>query len=199
MLNVFFDADDWLGAEAKVEGRSACGRPDSTDWEADFQGELLDVDLARLVGRRFPRHRLTGRARVAIEQAAMGPAADGQGPGWVEVKGELSAGQGSIGVDLLEALAREMKFRPLAATGACSTPASPTSTSAPLGLVVRDAARTARSRSPGRWVPSSPPTPCSPARRAPLLSAPAGHRQRARPDQDALPRLGQTTRASWSR
>ena len=35
----------------------------------------------------------------------------GQGVGWREAKGELIASQGSIGVDLLQALAREMKFR----------------------------------------------------------------------------------------
>ena len=80
------------------------------DWDALFQGELIDVDLARLVGRRFPRHRLTGRARVAIKQARWGQRPT-QGYGWLDVKGELSAGQGSIGVDLIEALAREMKFR----------------------------------------------------------------------------------------
>jgi hypothetical protein len=110
MLNMFFDADDWLGTDAKVEGSLELRQRGTRDWEAVFQGELLDVDLARLVGRRFPRHRLTGRARLAIHQArwAQRPT---QGPGWVEVKGELSAGQGSIGIDLIEALTREMRFR----------------------------------------------------------------------------------------
>jgi hypothetical protein len=110
VLNVFFDADDWLGSQAKVEGTIGLRQAISRDWEIDFQGELLDVDLAKLVGRRFPRHRLTGRARVAIQQARWGrqPA---EGTGWVDVKGELSASHGSIGADLIEALAREMKFR----------------------------------------------------------------------------------------
>jgi hypothetical protein len=110
VLNVFFDADDWLGTEAKVEGSVSLRQVGSRDWEALFQGELLDVDLARLVGRRFPRHRLTGRARVAIKRAQWGQRPT-QGPGWVDVQGGLSAGQGSIGVNLIEALAREMKFR----------------------------------------------------------------------------------------
>jgi hypothetical protein len=35
----------------------------------------------------------------------------GQGYGWVEARGELTAGQGTIGVGLLRALAAEMKFR----------------------------------------------------------------------------------------
>jgi hypothetical protein len=110
VLNVFFDAGDWLGADAKLEGTLTLHQAGSSDWEGTFHGELLDLDLARVVGRRFPRHRLAGRARLAIDHARWGdrPA---QGPGWVEVKGELVAGQGSIGVSLLEALAREMKFR----------------------------------------------------------------------------------------
>ncbi len=110
MLNVFFDADDWLGTEAKVEGTVSLRQQGSRDWEAVFQGELLDIDLARLVGRRFPRHRLTGRARVAIKEARWGQRPT-QGPGWLDAQGELSAGQGSIGVELIEALTREMKFR----------------------------------------------------------------------------------------
>jgi hypothetical protein len=109
-LNMFFDADDWLGTDAKVEGTVSMRQEGSREWESLFQGELLDVDLARVVGRRFPRHRLTGRARVAIKQAKWGQRPS-QGPGWVDVQGELLAGQGSIGVNLVEALAREMKFR----------------------------------------------------------------------------------------
>jgi hypothetical protein len=111
MLNVLFDAEDWLGAEAKVSGMLDLRQAGSNDWRATFQGEMLDVDLARLVNRRFPRHRLTGRARIAVENAAWGQRPSGQGPGWVLVKGQLSASQGSIGLDLFEALAREMKFR----------------------------------------------------------------------------------------
>jgi hypothetical protein len=113
MLTVLFDADDWLGAEAKILGTlnlRAAGS--ATNWKAEFQGEILDLDLARLIERRFPRHRLTGRARITFEKAEWGQRPGGQGPGWLEVKGELAAGQGAIGVALLEALAREMKFRP---------------------------------------------------------------------------------------
>jgi hypothetical protein len=110
LLNVFFDADDWLGSSAKFEGALRLRQAGSREWEADFTGELLDIDLAKLVGRRFPRHRLTGRARVAIKEAKWGQRPT-QGWGWLEAKGELLAGHGSIGVDLIEALAREMKFR----------------------------------------------------------------------------------------
>ena len=70
-----------------------------------------DVDLTALVSSRFPSHRLAGSARVAVEAARWGDR-PGQGPGWIEAKGRLTAGPGSVGVELLSALAREMKFRP---------------------------------------------------------------------------------------
>ena len=110
VLNVFFDAADWLGSSAKFEGMLHLHQAGSRDWEADYRGELHDVDLAKLVGRRFPRHRLNGRARVVIKDAKWGQRPT-QGWGWLEAKGELAAGQGSIGIDLIDALAREMKFR----------------------------------------------------------------------------------------
>jgi hypothetical protein len=111
VLDVFFDAEDWLGGGARLEGTLSLHQAGSPDWQAEFQGELSDVDLSRLVAKRFPRHRLSGRARIAIEFARWDQR-PGQGPGWVEVKGELSSGAGSIGVTLLAALAREMKFQP---------------------------------------------------------------------------------------
>ncbi len=110
VLNAFFDAEDWLGTHATVEGALSLRQSGTKDWEAEFQGSLHDLELGKVVGRRFPLHRLAGRARVAIPKARWGQRPD-QRPGWVEVKGELVAGQGSIGVDLLGALAREMKFR----------------------------------------------------------------------------------------
>ncbi len=109
-LNVIFDAEDWLGTQAKLEGTLTLRQAGSKDWEADFQGDLLDVDLGKLVGRRFPRHRLTGRARVAIRKARWGDRLD-QGIGWIEAEGDLVVGPGSIGTDLIDALTREMKFR----------------------------------------------------------------------------------------
>ena len=83
VLNVFFDAQDWLGNDAKVEGTVSLRQEGTRDWEAVFTGELLDVDLARVVGRRFPRHRLTGRARVAIKHARWGDARPRDQAGWM--------------------------------------------------------------------------------------------------------------------
>jgi hypothetical protein len=110
ILDCFFDSRDWLGDDGKVEGTLSLRKTGTHDWEADFQGELHDVNLSNLVGKRFPRHLLRGRAHVALRNArwAVRP---NQGMGWVSVKGELSAGPGMIGVELLGALAREMKFR----------------------------------------------------------------------------------------
>jgi len=110
VLDCFFDSRDWLGDDAKVEGALSLRKNGSEEWEAEFQGDLHDVNLSNLVGKRFPRHLLTGRAHVAIQSArwALRP---NQGMGWVAVRGELSAGQGTIGVKLLAALTREMKFR----------------------------------------------------------------------------------------
>jgi hypothetical protein len=111
VLDLFFDAEDWLGADATLDGEIALRQNGSRDWEAEFRGELLDLDLGRLIGKRFPRHRLTGRARLKIDAARWGER-PGQGPGWIEAKGGLLAGQGSIGIELVDALAREMSFRP---------------------------------------------------------------------------------------
>jgi hypothetical protein len=110
VLDVFFETADWVGARAKVSGTLSLSQAGAGDWEADFQGNLLDVDLATLVGGRFPRHHLTGTARVVLRQAHWGDR-PGQGRGWRQARGELLVSQGTIGVDLLLALAREMKFR----------------------------------------------------------------------------------------
>ncbi len=110
VLNVFFEATEWMGEGAKLNGVLTLRQSGSREWEGDFTGDLLDVDLATLVSRRFPSHRLAGPARVAVESARWGDR-PGQGPGWIEAKGKLSAGQGVVGVDLLTSLAREMKFR----------------------------------------------------------------------------------------
>jgi hypothetical protein len=110
VLDVFFDTADWLGPAAKVEGNLTLRQTGGKEWEADFQGDLLDIDLAALVGRRFPGQHLNGLARATLKSARWADR-PGQGYGWVETRGELITGQGSIGVGLLRSLAAEMKFR----------------------------------------------------------------------------------------
>ena len=82
VLDVFFDTADWLGPAAKVEGRLTLRQTGAKDWEADFQGDLLDVDLAMLVGRRFPGQRLERPGARGDQVGALGrPARPGVGLG----------------------------------------------------------------------------------------------------------------------
>ncbi|MEO6808276.1 MAG: hypothetical protein ABI353_04105, partial [Isosphaeraceae bacterium] len=55
--------------------------------------------------------RLTGRAGVAIKSARWGERPGGQGVGWVEAGGTLTASQGTISATLLRSLADQMRFR----------------------------------------------------------------------------------------
>ena len=110
VLDPFFDAGGWLGPDARVDGALTLKQDGSKDWEAEFQGNLLDIDLAELVGRRFPNHRLRGKARLAVASARWAER-PGQGYGWVDAQGELTAGPGVIGYGLLQALRTEMNFR----------------------------------------------------------------------------------------
>jgi hypothetical protein len=111
VLDPFFDSAAWLGSSARVEGSLTLRQAGAADWEADFQGMLLDVDLAALVSRRFPDHRLSGLARVTIEHARWADRPGPQGFGWVEAEGTLTTGPGTIGMTLVRALKSEMKFQ----------------------------------------------------------------------------------------
>jgi hypothetical protein len=110
VLNLFFDSERWLGAQARMEGSLTLRQTGARDWEADFQGDLHDVDLATLVGQRFSSHRLSGLAHVAIRSARWGER-PGQGVGWIEGRGELTTRHGTISRSLVAALGREMRFR----------------------------------------------------------------------------------------
>ena len=110
VLDPFFESEAWLGPDAKVEGGLTLRQDGPKDWEAEFQGHLLDINLAELVGRRFPNQRLSGKARLAVDSARWAER-PGQGFGWVEARGDLTSGPGQIGLGLLQALTTEMKFR----------------------------------------------------------------------------------------
>jgi hypothetical protein len=112
VLDPFFTASDWLGAAARVEGSLALRRAANSDWEANFEGNLYDVDLAALTDHQFPDHRLRGLARVKVDAAHWGELPGGkQGFGWIDSRGSLTAGQGSISSSLVLALAQNLKFR----------------------------------------------------------------------------------------
>ncbi|MFO0910005.1 MAG: hypothetical protein U0794_16935 [Isosphaeraceae bacterium] len=110
VLDPFFDARTWLGPDATFEGTLTLRQEGTREWGAEFQGHLLDIDLATLVDRRFTDHRLKGKGRVSIDLARWGDR-PGQGTGWLEARGELSAGPGVISLGLIQALSTEMQFR----------------------------------------------------------------------------------------
>ena len=111
VLSPFLDADSWLGNSARLDGSITLRCSDGQTWGAEFRGDLAQVDLASVVGRRFAGHRLTGVGRLAIESARWGERPAGQGPGWVGAKGTLTAGPGSISAGLLSAMRDRMRFR----------------------------------------------------------------------------------------
>ena len=90
MLNVLFDADDWLGAEAKVSGTLHLRQAGSTDWKASFQGELLDVDLARLVNRAVPSPSADRKGPHRVRESGVGPATLGPGA-WLGSRSRASS------------------------------------------------------------------------------------------------------------
>jgi hypothetical protein len=114
LLDPFFDAADWLGPEAKVWGTLTLARAGEGDWEADFRGDLLGIDLATLVGRRYPDHRLTGLARLKVRSARWAKLPGGRNSGWVGAEGELLTGPGTISLSLVRALKARMNFRAVA-------------------------------------------------------------------------------------
>jgi hypothetical protein len=111
VLDPFFDSVSWFGRDAKVDGSITLRQEGGGDWEAEFQGNLFEIELSELVNRRFPMHRLSGCARLSVASSRWAER-PGQGFGWVEASGELTAGPGVVGFGLLQALRTEMKFRP---------------------------------------------------------------------------------------
>ena len=111
VLSPFFDVESWLGASARLDGTLTLTRKMASSWGSEFRGELSTIDLGSVVGRRFAGHRLTGIGRLKIETAEWAERPGGQGPGWVEARGTLSAGPGSISMGLLDALKSRMQFR----------------------------------------------------------------------------------------
>jgi len=111
VLDPFFATADWLGPDARVAGALTLSRAGEAEWEAEFRGDLLGVDLATLVAARFPDHHLAGTAAIQVRSARWANRGDGKGAGWVEAEGALTVGPGAIGAGLLRALGKEMQFR----------------------------------------------------------------------------------------
>ena len=84
---MFFDAEDWLGTQAKLEGTLTLRQAGSKDWEADFQGDLLDVDLGKLVGRALsPPSAHRTDARSGHPESSAGVTGSIKGIGWIEAE-----------------------------------------------------------------------------------------------------------------
>ena len=82
MLSVFFDADDWLGAEAKLSGSLELRQANSSDWKAHFEGDILDVELARLdQTSALPASPAYRKGTHHVRKSRVGPAAVRPGPG----------------------------------------------------------------------------------------------------------------------
>lgn len=109
-LESIFDADDWFGEKARVQGNLHMTRVENQPWEARFAGTLSQVDLSRMVNGRFGLHRLSGTGQLQIRTAhwADRPA---QGPGWREIEGDLTAGPGKASHGLLLSMGQQMRFR----------------------------------------------------------------------------------------
>jgi hypothetical protein len=109
VLDPFFGAESWLGRAAHVEGELRLSQIGTADWDATFQGSLLEVDLAALVGKLAPEQRITGLARVTFQSAKWADQA--RGSGWIEAEGQLVSGPGHIGSEFLRSLQSRLKFR----------------------------------------------------------------------------------------
>jgi hypothetical protein len=110
VLDLFFGSEQWLGRDARVEGELVLSQSGTADWEAKFRGALIDVDLGALVGHLAPQHRMAGLARIRLESAHWADQ-PGRGSGWTDARGDVLAGPGRIGPDLLRALQAQLKFR----------------------------------------------------------------------------------------
>jgi hypothetical protein len=172
VLDGLVDLDSWFGEEARLQGVLSFRRSArSADWDVEFRGRVRDVDLERLVTAHFDGLSLTGRAWLEIERARWGALPEGQGRGWVEVKGSLVGGRGSIGTTTLASMVTEMSFRwhpPAGATpGVVDFEA--------IGLAFELTPR-AEIRISGALGPDYAPGTVlvSGGRRSPLLSAPEG-------------------------
>ena len=114
VLDVFFDSAGWLGPTAKVEGTLTLGQVGGSGLGGRLPGQPARRGPLDPGGPAVPAPSPLGHGSGRHRRSARWGDRPGQGTGWREARGELIAGTGSIGVDLLDALAREMKFRLLA-------------------------------------------------------------------------------------
>jgi hypothetical protein len=105
-----------LGPRAEFRGEATIDL-DANTWSANLSGELLHVDLDRLVSDQFP-HKLSGEARIALERAEV---RNGQ---MVWTIGRIDAGPGVIGGSLMEAARQHWQWSASAGTGQSENPSA---------------------------------------------------------------------------
>ena len=92
-----------LGEGARFEGYLVANRV-ADGWEGEVLGELQNVDLKELVGRRFP-HEMSGAGRVALERVRF------RAGRVVSAQGAFHASNGRIGRSLINALRGQLQLQ----------------------------------------------------------------------------------------
>jgi hypothetical protein len=111
VLGPLVDAARWFGPDARMQGEIRASWGPREPETIAFQGELDRVSLSHLVEDHFPGRRLRGTARLVVDSAVWSDLPGAQGRGWSQARGQIEAGPGSIGRDLLAALVDALGFR----------------------------------------------------------------------------------------
>jgi len=94
-----------LGSQGLFRG-SLWARQTPDGWDGELAGELLEVDLGRLLGDRFS-NQLTGAARVTINSARF------RGGRLLQASGTVVASRGTVGRSLIDAAVDRLKLVPV--------------------------------------------------------------------------------------
>ncbi|MFM7591621.1 MAG: hypothetical protein ACKO85_07485, partial [Isosphaeraceae bacterium] len=110
LISPLFDTAGWFGEKSQISGRLILIQVEDMPWQAEFSGTIDQIDLSRTVTGRFGPHRLSASGRAHIIKAQWG-SRPGQGSGWREIQGDLTAGSGFVSHGLLLSMGQQMKFR----------------------------------------------------------------------------------------
>lgn len=112
VLDGLFASREWMGERATLEGILTTRQIDGAGGcDASFTGTIKDLDLGGLLQAQFGAARLQGNADVVLDDARWGTLPAGQGRGWIEARGTMKVRAGTIEWGMMQALAREMRFR----------------------------------------------------------------------------------------
>jgi hypothetical protein len=108
-----FPSLEQLGPRAEFRGE-ATAELGEVAWSASVRGELLRVDLDRLISDQFP-HKLSGDAKFILDRAEV------RGGHLVSATGRVEAGPGVIGDSLLDAAVQHWQWTKHAGAGTDSS------------------------------------------------------------------------------